>query len=241
MRKKRIIIDLVIVLIVVLVGTLFLWPEKFYLPLRRLVRPSKTITVPSDCKTIWKALAQAEYGDTIFIKAGIYDELFEFTGCVNIVGEGIDKTIIQSEYSQESVVKMYNCRGTKLSNLTLQHVGKKDTAAKTGVLFVQRGFMDIINCRIRRGDGYGMLIRKGSTVNIDNCVIEKNSMSGIIVWDKGTSVNVHNSTISSNGEYGILFEHGGGGSVENNTFKENESGSVKCVGTAIISKDNSFL
>jgi parallel beta-helix repeat protein len=241
-RKIRTVISLTMLLIVVLAGFVLLWPEKFYLPLRRLVRPSKTIIVPYDCKTVWQAVSRAEYGDTVFIKEGVYEAMFEFTGCLNIIGEGIDKTFIRSEYSTESVFKIYNCRGTKISNLTLEHTTKNNSTKKTGVMFVQNGFLDIENCRIRRADGYGIFIRQRGKVNIRNCIIEENTGSGILVWEKGVSVNIQNCKISNNGEYGICFDQGARGLVENNTFENNRLDAVKIEGTdtKVISKNNSF-
>jgi len=241
-RKIRTIISLTMLLIVVLIGIVLLWPEKYYLPLRRLVRPSKTIIVPDDCKTVWQAVSRGEYGDTILIKEGVYDGMFEFKGCLNIIGEGIDKTIIRSEYSNESVVKIYNCRGTKISNLTLEHTTKNNSVKKTGVLFIQNGFLDIVNCRIRRADGYGLFIRQRGKVNIRNCIIEENSSSGIIVWNKSTSVKIQNCKISNNGGYGIHFDHGARGLVENNTFEQNRLDAIKIEGidTKVISENNSF-
>ena len=241
-RKKRIIIDLTIMLIVVPIGAGFLWPEKCYLPLKRLVRPTNTIIVPDDCKTVWQAVSRAEYGDTIFVKAGIYDGMFEFKGCLNIIGEGIDKTIIRSEYSDDSVVKIYNCRGSKISNLTLERTTKDNSAKKTGVMFIQNGFLDIVNCRIRRANGYGLFIRQRGKVNIHNCIIEENSGNGIVVWEKSTFVKIQNCKISNNGEYGIYFDHGARGLVENNTFENNRLDAVKIkgFGTKVTSTDNHF-
>lgn len=240
--KKRTIISLTMLLAVVLIGIVLLWPEKYYLPLKRLVLPSKTIIVPDDCKTVWQAVGRAEYGDTIFIKAGIYDGMFEFKGCLNIIGEGIDKTIIRSEYSDDSVVKIYNCRGSKISNLTLEHTTKDNSVKKTGVLFIQNGFLDIVNCRIRRANGYGLFIRQRGKVNIHNCIIEENSGCGIVVWEKSAFVKIQNCKISNNGEYGIYFDHGARGLVENNTIEDNRLDAIKIEGidTKVISKNNSF-
>ena len=241
-RKKRTIISLTILLTVVVIGIVLLWPEKYYLPLRRLVRPSKTIIVPDDCKTVWQAVGRAEYGDTVLIKEGIYEAMFEFNGCLNIIGEGIDKTIIRSEYSDDSVVKIYNCRGTKISNLTLEHTTKDNSVKKTGVLFVQNGFLDIVNCRIRRANGYGLFIRQRGKVNIRNCIIEENSGNGIVVWEKGVFVKIQNCKISNNGEYGIYFDHGARGLVENNTIERNRLDAIKIKGfsTKVTSNNNSF-
>jgi len=229
-------------LFVVLIGIVLLWPEKYYLPLRRLVRPSKTIIVPDDCKTVWQAVSRAEYGDTVLIKEGIYEAMFEFKGCLNIIGEGIDKTFIRSEYSNESVVKIYNCRGTKISNLTLEHTTKNNSVKKTGVLFVQNGFLDIVNCRIRRADGYGIFIRQRGKINVRNCIIEENSGSGIILWEKGVFVKIRNCKISNNGEYGIHFDQGARGLVENNTFENNRLDAIKIEGidTKVTTNNNSF-
>jgi parallel beta-helix repeat protein len=241
-RKIRTIISLTMLLIVVLVGIVLLWPEKYYLPLRRLVRPSKTIIVPDDCKTVWQAVSRAEYGDTVLIKEGVYEAMFEFTGCINIIGEGIDKTFIRSEYSTESVVKIYNCRGTKISNLTLEHTTKHNSTKKTGVMFIQNGFLDIENCRIRRADGYGIFIRQRGKVNLRNCNIEENSGSGIVVLEKGVFANIQNCKIVNNGEYGIYFAQGACGLVENNTLENNRLDDVKIEGvdTKVTSKNNSI-
>lgn len=241
-RKKRIIIDLIIMLIVVPIGIGFVWPEKCYLPLKRLIRPSTTIIVPDDCKTVWQAVSRAGYGDTIFIKAGVYDGVFEFKGCLNIIGEGIDKTIIRSEYCDDSVVKIYNCRGSKISNLTLEHTTKDNSDKKTGVMFIQNGFLDIVDCRIRRANGYGLFIRQRGKVNIHNCIIEENSGNGIVVWEKGVFVKIQDCKISNNGEYGVYFDHGARGLVKNNTFENNRLDAVKIkgFGTKVTSTDNNF-
>jgi hypothetical protein len=168
--------------------------------------------------------------------------MLEFTGCINIIGEGIDKTFIRSEYSTESVVKIYNCRGAKISNLTLEHTTKHNSTKKTGILFIQNGFLDIVNCRIRRADGYGIFIRQRGKVNLRNCIIEENTGSGIVVWEKDVSVKIQNCKIANNGEYGINFDQGARGLVENNTLENNRLDDVKIQGidTKVVSKNNTF-
>jgi parallel beta-helix repeat protein len=124
----------------------------------------------------------------------------------------------------------------------LEHTTKDDSVKKTGVLFVQNGFLDIVNCRIRRANGYGLFIRQRGKVNIHNCIIEENSGNGIVVWEKGVFVKIRNCKISNNGEYGVYFDHGARGLAENNTFENNKLDAVKIkgFGTKVISTDNNF-
>lgn len=65
----------------------------------------KTIVVPDDYPTIGWAISNASEGDAIFVKSGIYNEIFLINKSLSLVGEDKETTIIKA-HNPEIVVSI---------------------------------------------------------------------------------------------------------------------------------------
>lgn len=54
----------------------------------------RRLIVPDQYKSIKAAIADASAGDTVFIKAGVYNEAIDFKDGINLIGEGAEKVKI---------------------------------------------------------------------------------------------------------------------------------------------------
>ena len=77
--------------------------------------------MPDEYATIQAAVHDANEGDTVFIKAGTYNEAVELKSRIKLVGEQRDATIVQFDDSN-SVVTVKDCTDVSVSGLTMRHV-----------------------------------------------------------------------------------------------------------------------
>lgn len=93
-------------IILVLLACVLVW-----VPQAKAVSESKTIVVPDDYESIQAAIIDANVGDTVFVKSGVYyvDENASITVCktLALVGEDPKNTIIQGNFS-------YRLKGTAI-------------------------------------------------------------------------------------------------------------------------------
>ena len=61
-----------------------------------------TVTVPDDYPTIQEAIDNANNGDTVFVKSGIYYEEVEVDKSINLIGEDRNTTIIMGSGDRKS-------------------------------------------------------------------------------------------------------------------------------------------
>jgi len=80
----------------------------------------KRITVPTDHKSIQRAIIEAERGDTVFVLKGTYRENVVMSNGIVLMGEDPDKTVIRGNH-REPVVKAAN--HAVLKNFTIKQGG----------------------------------------------------------------------------------------------------------------------
>lgn len=199
---------------------------------------SSTITVPDDYSTIQEAINHASDGDTIFVRAGTYNESVIINRTVSLLGENRETTIIQaansSIYVQGGDPTSYGVRVTS-DNVTF----KGFTVCKCpwyGIQ-VQSSGCHISDSNISEEgyDGEGIFLDGRNAQVNDNVVANNvmlNNLAGIHVWT-GNGNRIESNIIGNN-LIGIYIEI----DSSRNMVEHNEIFSNSWVGIALAT--NSF-
>jgi hypothetical protein len=113
-------------------------------------------------RTIGAAIKAAAPGDTVSVGPGTYAELVNFNGKDIVLRsqKGAEKTIIDAGF-----------RGTAVS----LHSGEGPAAVLDGFT-------------VKRGGETGILIAHHSSPTVRNCIVERNLMSGIQIWESASKI-----------------------------------------------------
>ncbi|KAB2878408.1 DnaJ domain-containing protein [bacterium] len=164
--------------------------------------------------SIQQAIDQAEFNATIKIKAGVYNEKILLKNFVNLDGDGIGKTIIQTDGST-SVIEAYNLGGGKIANMSVTF----SKPANRPLLYSKYSTFFIENCSFMNG-GNGIEILSSSSVNIRQSSFRGNIRNGIVVMEKSHGYII-DCVISENQSDGIFIGTNASPTIEKNIIKEN--------------------
>ncbi|MEO0077908.1 MAG: pectinesterase family protein [candidate division WOR-3 bacterium] len=153
------------------------------------VLPRADIVVAADgtgtCQTIREALSQAEPGNTILVRPGIYQEQvkFEKVGHITLLGLDPMTTVIDASYRYAGVEVLSD--SNRISGLT-----------------------------VRNADSHGIWVRDGHQT-ITGCLIVDNGERGIYLsaMAGNASARISHCTIADNGETGIYAARDSAGVV----------------------------
>jgi parallel beta-helix repeat protein len=231
MSKIRKIVDVMLLMVVVLIGLAILFIR--FVP--------RTLVVPDEYKSIQEALNKAKPGETVLIKAGIYKERIKFRGRKRLIGKEMDKVIIQCE-AREGHVLFVTGSGGLIKNLTIEQTGKDNvdpTAIPVGIYF-HNCSVKVLDCRVSKTDGYGMVIENTGNPVISNCIFESSRLSGIYIVGSAAKPTIENSKFRLNGQHGIYFDRGAKGTAEGNICQENGKTGiyVSQSGTSVTLRNN---
>jgi nitrous oxidase accessory protein NosD len=175
---------------------------------------SRTIVVPDDYSTIADAIANADNGDTIFVRAGTYDgpidQSIVIDKSISVVGENASTTqikfhpkmtitwILTAEFFSYTDAITVNANGFSLSNLTL---------SPRGFITIKANDAQIVGNNVTSGSGDGLVVW-GS-----NCKIANNQL--------GSLANITGSynTFEGNIVYRLAI-HQNGNTVGGNTIRD---------------------
>jgi parallel beta-helix repeat protein len=176
----------------------------------------------------------AESGDTIFLKAGVYeqDEISLKDG-VKLVGEGMDKVTLRCDIRRPRnvCVIVADRRHGLIKDLTVEHIGSTSAEARPVGIFLVDSSVEVVGCRIRKCVGWGMAIKNSPGV-VRDCILEGNSFGGIDVMGKESFPTIEDCRIINNDNYGIYFRNEGSGLVQNNKIEENGTHGILIHGLA---------
>ena len=177
----------------------------------------KRITVPKDFSTIQRALGEAEEGDTVFVRKGIYRENITLVDDVALIGEDMLTTIIDGRRKGPVVT---GADGALITGFTIQN-GTTGILCKNTRPVIDRNLIidnkgtgihalvtlpDITNNIIYRNEWTGIFLEavRGTRTSISNNVIKENGYSGIFGANR-TEVLVRNNVITGNKQFGIFL------------------------------------
>lgn len=167
--------------------------------------------------TIQDAIDAASSGDTVAVPSGTYVESVVMAEGVNVVGAGVDETLLVGNVSFSS-----------LSAATISDLALVDyDYATTGVPYNDVGIaISGGNATIERVEAYYFNYAIGAvsagSVYVDASVIAGNWYG--IIADDVTNLTVQNSLIASNPAAGVATDNGTGGGILHNTFVGNGFG-----------------
>jgi len=185
----------------------------------------RTLIVKDDYPTVQQAIDAALDGDTVEIKAGIYEESLTFKDGINIKGASRDAVIICCNAKAGSVIRVINCGKGSISNLTFRHTGTENLTKEDKTLFpvvqLDTSSIRVALCTIENGSSHGITIAGKCNCEISECIIQKNASSGIFVSNEGAAPVLKDNQCKNNGANGIWFMNAAGGTAERNSCEEN--------------------
>jgi len=176
-----------------------------------IVFAGKKITVPTDYRTIQKAINEVEEGDTVYVRNGTYKEKIVMADNMVLLGENPDKTILKGN-SVDPVVRAAN--RSVLRNFTIKQGGIGVLSENTNMLIQNN------NIRENQKTGIQCLI---SLPHIQNNIIADNGWSGIFceLVAYGTQTAIEHNIIADNKNSGVHLSNKSGVLIQNNIFFRN--------------------
>ena len=177
----------------------------------------KKITVPNDYPTIQRALGEADAGDTVFVRNGVYKENITLADDVILMGQDKKTTVIDGRRKGPVVIA---ADGAVIANFTVRNGTTGILCKNTRPIIRDNIIMDnkgtgvhalvvlpeIVNNVIYRNLWTGIFLEsvRGTRTSISNNVIMENGYSGIFGANR-TEVLVRNNIIYNNKQFGIFL------------------------------------
>jgi hypothetical protein len=180
--------------------------------------PAKTVVVPTQYPTIRQALLQVEFGDTIFVKPGVYNENVQLTQGVILEGEDKNTTILDGGGSGPTVLGEAQAEifgftirngidGILCENTTPKihdNIIMDNQGSGIGAYISQPHIMN----NVIYGNRWSGILLYGvnaQNVWVENNVILRNGYSGVSALGPG-QVNLRNNIMVGNHEYGVIID-----------------------------------
>jgi outer membrane protein OmpA-like peptidoglycan-associated protein len=171
---------------------------------------AKNIRVPGDYKTISDALGNADAGDTIFVRRGVYNENVTLVMDVVLKGEDPLTTIIDGGRRGPTVMGI---TGSEISHFTIRN-GLEGILCENSMLYIHNNIVL---------DNHATGIAAFITLpEIGNNVVYGNRWSGILAWGaKSLDSKVEQNVVLRNGYSGLALKGPSNIIAVNNIFMEN--------------------
>jgi len=190
-------------------GTLFIIP----------VQPHPTtIIIPDDYEKIQWAIGNASDGDTIFVRAGTYDEHVVVDKSVLLVGENRSNTVIDGSYAG-TVVKI-TASNVRITGFTIQ---KSGLYPNNGIYVCQGSTGNNISCNILLTNGEAGIHLDHSSNNVISCNVASSNVD-FGIYLHGSSNNSVFGNIVSDNWCGLRLEHSSNNTFVGNSLSENVRG-----------------
>jgi len=179
------------------------------------IQPAKaeptTIIVPDDYPTIQEAINNANEGDTVLVRSGVYCENLVIDKSVLVIGENRVSTIIQSR-STDGDVFLVDASDVMIANLTI-------TLGLAGVYLSSYAQRVTVHSNIIIRNGLG-IYSAGENCNFSLNQIIRNKVG--IAFSRSSNNTVSNNFVGENEWIGISFEdYSEKNLVISNIIKEN--------------------
>ncbi|MFH1415961.1 MAG: Ig-like domain-containing protein, partial [Elusimicrobiota bacterium] len=202
----------------------------------------------ADYTVIQNAINAANSGDTIHVKAGIYDENIIMKDEVDLIGEDIETTIIDGKGRTGNVIIIgsYNISSTNCSITGFTIRGSGSYGDNAGIR-VQNSQTSVISNNLITGNSDGMRIY-GGTPKVINNTISNNRRNGIMVHNGARPAILNNIITSNTSAWPSYASFGwglsGGATINsryNNVWDNNNNYSGVTPGIGDISEDPLFV
>ncbi len=171
----------------------------------------KNIRVPGDYKTISDALGNADAGDTVLVKRGVYNENVTLVMGVVLKGEDPLTTIIDGGRNGPTVMGVTE---SEISHFTIRNGLEGILCENTGGLYIHDNIV-----LDNHATGIAAFI---SLPEIANNVVYGNRWSGILAWGaKSLDSKIEHNVVLRNGYSGLALKGPSNVVAVNNIFMEN--------------------
>jgi len=144
----------------------------------------------TDGDSIQQAINNANEGDTIIVKAGIYHEMVRVNKSVILRGENSETTIIDGDGNVSFPLIICKCDNVIIENFTITNSTNKSGCG--GIHVYNVGNVILRNLIITENYN-GIILSNSTNITITNCNIKENYAAGIIIHS-----NAYNNTIAYN-------------------------------------------
>lgn len=168
-----------------------------------------TITVPDDYPTIEEAIDDANTGDTILVRAGMYYEHVTISKSISLMGENKSNTIIDGGGTGTVFNVTANC--VNVSGFTVQNCVIGICLYKCEGVNVEDNLVSNHAIEV----GWGVSLESCNRVTVRNNCLLHNS-NGILISNSSDNTFVGNNVTACGDLYGIMV-----GGSPNNTFTGN--------------------
>ncbi len=152
-------------------------------------------------RSVQAAMNEAEYGDTIQVNPGVYEEQIEFKNGVTVIGSGSDHTIICYGYGFDEVFHARNVVSGRIERVTLERM---ESVLDAPVVVLESAALTFSDCAITGGQQEGIRISGLSARPLlENCEVVGNDVNGILC-EAGAVLRVVGGALRANGGAGIL-------------------------------------
>ena len=237
MNKEKV-ADKTIVIVFLLIISMFGVPT--------IVQASQnTIYVPDDHTTIQAAVNTASADDTIYVRAGTYNENVYVNKQLKLIGEGMDVVTVQaadpSDYvfcvtSDWVTITGFTATVNKTERIHLTEAAEKMSSrtfltktekirqiAKASI-YISGASHCNISYNIASGDFYGILLHMSNNNNIFGNIVSGNSLKGIILNRCNNNLIVGNNASNNNGAGIYLYKSCFNNIIGNTANNNNGSG-----------------
>jgi parallel beta-helix repeat protein len=176
-----------------------------------------TITVPDDYPTIQEAINAANFGDTIYVKAGTYMENIIVNKTVALIGE--DKYLTTIDGNMQETTVQIATNDVSINGFT---IGNSTYSWPEGGLVVR----NVSNCNVSNiiitNNWVGLWLEDSSNNNMSNIAIVNNRYpSWVVRSDNNTFRDI---IIANNTKYGVWLEDSLSNSLSSIVITNNEVG-----------------
>lgn len=170
--------------------------------LRRADR--RTLVVPDEFGTIKEAMAAAAAGDTVFLKAGRYNERIVLKSGIHLMGEGREKTVVRIVPGQVEILLAEDCAWGSIEHMQLDGSGGETIGEwRPDGIHLERSSLRIHDCLVHSLLGCGLYLNgAGSNPVVSECTIEQNGQDGVLFRDTDGG-RISDCICRSNGKLGI--------------------------------------
>ena len=174
-----------------------------------------TITVPDDYGTIQAAIGAAIPGDTVYVRAGTYDEHVTIGKPLTLQGEDRNTTIIDGGGTGK-VVTVTSTSNVNVSEFTIRNSGSLSGALPhdSGIVLQNASYCSISDCTMTLNGTNGLHLHRSSYNTIRNCDLYDNELPlipgshGAIHLRSSSRNTIEDNNIYSNGNDGITVRSG---------------------------------
>ena len=181
-------------------------------------------------RTIQGAIDAAEYGDTIYVNPGVYEEQISFRDGLHLTGAGPEHTIVRFGYGFDEVLSVRHASSGTIEGLRIERTG---TILAAPAVVLESASVLLADCEITGGQGAGIEISGSpSRVQLTRLTVFGNTGHGIYAKAEA-HVTVTDSTLRSNGGCGLLADADAVVTIEDSSIEENTQSGIAVLGTAI--------